>query len=127
MELADLETLLEVRHPVAAPLGRLLEDLAEVAGLRLLEVRAQLVQAHALAPGVGTEEVPRRLERELVGVEIPRDGVGDALRPGRKAREQARLAIGEAHELPAQGEVGVVEAILLVEHGHQGGPSFERQ
>ena len=83
VELADLEALLDVLGAEAARAGCLVEDEAEVAGLRALERAAHLVDRPLLAARVRVEELNRRAEGELVVVQLLGERLRRAAAPAR--------------------------------------------
>ncbi len=66
MELAHAEPALEILDPEAPPTGSLCEDLAEVGGLGLLELGAQLVERAAALERMPSKELAGGGKRELV-------------------------------------------------------------
>src|SRR5439155_22095870 len=95
----------------AARAGGLVEDEAEVSGLRALERAAHLVDRPFLAARVRVEELNRRAEGELVVVQLLGERLRGAAAPARDLPQRLDVVLGEADERLSLSEVRVVDAV----------------
>ncbi|MNX95454.1 hypothetical protein D3C86_1277280 [compost metagenome] len=122
VEPTHAQAALEVGAAIVAARGGLLEDLAQIADLRPLQVGPQLLQGHPLLEGVRLEEGAGRRKGELVIVEFARDRLDHALGPAGERCQSLTLLVAEPEKCPPQGQVRIIDAIFFAQ-GHHDAPS----